>query len=407
MATVLEQPSISDIIDSALAEGVDDYTIDELADKEDINADDLRSLLGDKAEGVSDEDLLKAYSETEAEKSEEAATGPVRGPDGRFLPAGEAQLVPASGVAPAVGVSPVTAAAKWDRPWAFHKDDGSQVSAVPPEFLGYKVQYKANGQPVARTLDELVRRDQRSEAESARLQTVLEQRNAAAAEAAQVRSQAAQAESDRKIWAWALQDPTGQRFQKLQEKFFAQEPQLEAPARVGDDPQDEVRGELFYRSEIVPQLQKLARGYQFGDNAAAPEVASHLERQLDTAFRQLIDAEGTYISDPRYGPQRLSQIINDELPRMLAEAGYKPAQVAAALAAPAADPKVMAENATLKAELQNLKTQMAKGRVGKAPGSGSGASVPNSGNTGVDESKMDSWKNIKKMLRDREETFGN
>ena len=356
----------------------DEGALEGLAERETLTAEDLRGYLKDEAKGLDDDALLAAWKETagEGEAAKPAVT-----------PAEEAEAPPA--------------AAAWDRPWKFYKGDAAvedYTKLTAKEMLEAGIGYKAGGADQRRTVDELVRLAQRVPLDEQRITGLLEQAREQTRAVTELRAAAEQAARDQQTWLWALQDQTGARFQKLQEKFLEAGPPVSRADPVADNAELERAGEEFYRSRVMPHLSEMARTYSLDGATPAPDIVQHLGVELDKHFRQLIEAEAGAMSNPQYAAARLQQIIQHDLPMALQQAGYRPARGAAAKPAVAAPSP---ETARLKAELTNLQTQLAKEKMKRAPGPGAGQGA-GTGKGGPDFSKAKNYHDVIDMMRSPE-----
>ncbi len=382
---------LGETFDAAVAEGVEQYDIEQLADKDgDLTAEDLRGFLdqrGIDTKNLSDEDVLQAYAETEI---------------ARQAGSGEPQQEPQGGS---------------DRPWAFVDGDGKPVADLTKltveEALKLALSYKVDGQDRRHTLDDLIRLAQREPLDKQRITALLEQRNGVGNRLAQAETELAGLRKDKQFWLWVLQDRTGARFVKAVEAFEAADfqPGGEQAGAAGGAPDplhsfskdEETRGELVYQQEVKPLIQQMARSWSVDGQAPTQELVQHTEAQIEQAFRALVAQEGRFLHDPTYGPWRIRQIIENDLPALLAEGGYRPT---AAHGATDGGNGAAQENARLKAEIANLKAQRQKEKVNNAPDAG-GGSGPAGAHTASDVlSKVKTKDDMFAMLRDPNERFG-
>jgi hypothetical protein len=379
----IAQPSTTDRIDvSSLVQEAasEEVALEGLAEKETLTAEDLRGYLGDEAKDLDDDALLAAWKKTagEEEPTKETET-----------PADGAEVPPAS--------------AAWDRPWKFFKGDAAVEDVTKlsaKEMLELAISYKAGGADQKRTVDELVRLAQRVPLDEQRINGLIEQTREQTRALQEAVKRAEEAETDRQTWLWALQDQTGARFQKLQERFLAAGPPETRQVAASDDAELNRAGEEFYQARIVPTLQEMARSYSLDGGAATPEVVQHLGTELDRHFRQLVEADAAAMSNPQYAAARLQQILQYDLPQALHVAGYKPAR-GGVRQAPVAPAVPTPEVKGLQAQLTNLQTQLAKEKLKRAPGPGGGTTV-GSGKGGPDLSKVKSFHDVLDVIRSPE-----
>lgn len=392
MAVQVEKPSLAERaeatgfdMEATMNEALQGAAADEIVSKDgDPTPDELRDALGDEAEGLSDEQLVEAWQE-----SQKSAVD---------TPAEPAKPVDA----PKVDTPPADSQEAWERPWSFSGLDTKTALGL----VDKKIKFPVDGKDVERSIDDLIRQSQRLPTEQRRLAEVTQQRNEQAVTVKTLTTENVGLKNDRETWFQALRDPTGQLFQKLQEKFLEQG--VRAPASRtaaqadGDSDEtsevDQLRGELVYKNEIWPGLHEHARGY--GWQGASPDAGSiaHLEKEIDRVARDLISAEGAFIT-----PERVRQIVSYDIPNMLLEAGWTNAGGRAAVAAPANAPVTKdPEKTRLLAENANLKAQVAKQRVAEAPDAGSGPAPGSSASSTPSIEGAKSWRDIRNVLRDPE-----
>ncbi len=381
-------------IDEAAEDAGQNMAIDELANsEEEVTADALRGILGDSAKDVSDEELLETYAKAGEEEEVVADETPVAA--GAEVTTSDAETPEAE-----ADEAPV-----WDRPWDLVDAEGNKVTDVESlsfkELMDLKIGYKAGGEDQSRGLDEIVRLAQRAPMDEERLRTLQQQRNDAADKYIAQQATLAELEKDKEFALWVFSDPTGGRFsdalKKFESKGFGDAPPADAEPEI--DPslvsrERMARGEEVLRTSIRPRLEALARSVSADGELASPENQAALSRELEEQFLVMAAAEGHYLDDPSYGPARVQQMLNEELPHAVAVAGYR-AVKDLAITEPTTEGLV-----ALQAEVENLKTELAKARVSEAPDAG-GGSIPSGSPKGPSISdKLDkmSWKEMKKFM---------
>jgi hypothetical protein len=398
MSDGLERPDIGAIMD----EGVEDYLVDEAAQLEDVTAESLRQVFGDRVSELSDEELLKLYEEAPA--GEQQAT-----PAGETAPEGDKETPPP-------GTEGGEEQYEWKRPWSVMRD--GEAVADPrelrfEELLEAKLQYNVDGEAVDRNLDQVVRIAQQVPLQERRIRGLVDQRAEQAAELEEMRAELEQRRADSKFFRKVLTDQTGQLYQAARDKLVGAlldgedvEAALRtAPAQAAPEavptytPQEEQAGEEIFGQYIKPELQGMAERYS-QKTPGSPDMQEirATERDLEVAFRYLVNQEGRYLTE-----QRIVDIVNHELPNMLFEAGYSDGGAAAPVTTPAAAPEL----AELKAELDNLKASLGRDKLSRLPGAGGeggpGGAGTQSGDP-MDDAK--SLHDVKALLNDPNYTAG-
>ena len=405
--------SIPDI-EAIMDEGVEQFNLDELAAKDgDVTADDLRGVLGEKAEGISDDDLLKEYASvaddeesTDAEPDAEPAEPDTKTADAEAKPAdAEAGAAvadtPASPADASVEPEPEPEPDEWNRPWAMVAEDGTQLTTAQLEaVLEAKLRYRAAGEEHDQPIDTVVREAQQTAGLRQRLDVVLEQRNAAAETQSKLEADLEALRKDQEYWNYVMADPTGDRFVKardeLQRTAFETTPAAAAePAPV--DAETISRGQARL-NELRPAFAQMSTAY--GPNGEAPDTATaqYLTQEIEKQFLSLCGKEGAFLTQ-----ERQIDILQNDIPYLMHRAGIMPV-VQAAPAAPA-DPRD-AEIAALKAQIANETTAATKAKLDDVPDVDGGGPPADASVAAVDFSKVRSAADVRAMLQDPNETFG-
>lgn len=260
------------------------------------------------------------------------------------------------------------------RQYKFYKGDEelSSLDGLSAEqLLELSLGYKAMGQDQRRSLDELVRIAQFGHFNEQRIQQLLNERNTSHSKYQESATKISEYEKREQLTQYAIMQHIQGNSQPLLQlieafKNVQQAPpsfvQSQAPSQ-NDDYQRQAAAQQVYYETVVPNAQRLASSY----GANAQEIASVIVAMAEN--------EGEFLT-----PERLDQIMNQELPYMLEQKGYSlgPSE------APKADPreeeiaKLKAELAKVSAGKKNAVVAAVKGR--KAPPSGGGA-TPSAGDT--------------------------
>lgn len=285
-----------------------------------------------------------------------------------------------------------------------------------------KIRYKAGGQERADALADLVRLAQRVPTTDRRNHELMSQRNETAKELEQAEAELQELKSAQKLWHRALADPTGQVFEELRQQYQqalveGEEPEeatkpgkregkrdLSSPDSISDE-EKQRQGERFYMTRIKPVLNEMAQTYSQDGSTPEPAQVQEIQQSLDAAFRELVANEGRFMADPDYGPQRLKEIIEDDLPTILERNGYRKVQGARRSSGSGSESSEVSE---LKKEVQLLKAKLAKQRLDEAPGSGSrGTSTPGPSSAKVEKQleNAGSYAEVKELMRTGELEF--
>jgi hypothetical protein len=336
-------------------------------------AEQLRQVLGSEAEGVEDDALVELYRKTPDE---------------------EQQAIKAE----------IAEAGKWDKPWQFVKDDAKldKIDTLSAkELLALDVEFNVDGQAVRRNLDQIVRNAAKVPLQDRRINTLLEQRRVQDAELGTTTERLTRLEEERKLWERALRDPNVyyQLQQKYQEQLFGDEPEAAQPAGKPDEL--EARGQQVFETEIKPYIRQLADAYEY-EGVNPRQVSRHLEGQIEQQFLQMIEAEGRFLT-----PERVAEILKVEIPEMIEQGGYRRAGAGAGAAHPMVQPAPTpppAHDSSVRAELENLRAELRRVKLGEAPDSGSGGTASSVPDDQFKEIKSAS--DMRDKLRDPSYTFG-
>ena len=260
------------------------------------------------------------------------------------------------------------------RQYKFYKGDEelSSLDGLSAEqLLELSLGYKAMGQDQRRSLDELVRIAQFGHFNEQRIQQLLNERNTSQGKYQETASKVSEYEKREQLTQYAITQHIQGNSQPLLQLIEAFKNVQQAPPSFvqsqaqPDEYQMQAAAQQVYYETVVPNAQRLASEY----GANAQEIAAVIVAMADN--------EGEFLT-----PERLDQIMNQELPYMLEQKGYsttpKPEE------APKVEPKdeeimkLKAELAKLSAGKKNAIVQAVKSR--KAPPSGGGA-TPSAGDT--------------------------
>lgn len=323
--------------------------VDELAQKDEVTADDLRQLAGAEAEGMSDEELLAAYAK--AEKAEAAPELP--------FPVYDAQG---------------------------NKIDPTKLTLE--DLLSGKVQigYQAMGKEQRKALTDLLRVASNGHYNEHKMASVLAERAHAFEQLQKLRGEHDTWAKDRQAINKALEAAINGNAEPLQRLIVAYQQALgqspmEAPTDDAAMREAEAAGQQFFMTTIVPSAYKLAQEY----GADAQEVTNAVMGLIQQEPAEFLTRE------------KIDAILQYEVPRMLEDAGY----ARNGQAAPAVDPRderIAALEKTvleLKAGTVNKATQQVRERARRAPAAG-GGSVSSAGEAAP---AMKSREDMKKWLR--------
>lgn len=390
-------------VDALMDEGVREYNIDALSAKDgDPTPDELREVLGADAEGLDDDAVVAAYKKAGEEAKPPAEVAevdakvgsdgkPVRDEKGRFV----AKDKPAAEEAP-----------KWDRPYEAVDADGKpltpeQVAQLSALVAKARFRMKVDKEDRLVDTDSLVRNYQRAITLEKRIAATLEERNGERTKRSEAEAQLEQASKDRKFYERILADQSGATFKAAQQAYIQAvlsgnepiPPQATAPVQA--DPATMAAADQLYRGTVQPHILQLAAGHAKGANAPTAAEAQQVAQALDHTFRLLVGREGPFLTEGR-----LAEILQVDLPHVLAESGFR--AVAGGAAKPAASGAPDAEKEAMKKELEALKAERQKEKVRNAPGAGGGGGKPGAHSANEPEAvkKASTFRDIKRLLSD-------
>lgn len=351
-----------DVFDEALAEGVEEATIEELAAKPgDLTIDDLRKLPG--ADEYTDEQL-----QAEWEKAVASARGQVG----------------------ATGDTQQQQQEEFKLPFPIYDAQGNKIEALDKislkDLFDGKLQigYQAMGKEQRKTLTDAIRNASMGHWNEQKYQTTVEERNRVAQEVGELRKQVDQHNTDRKTWDAALTALAMGNAAPMKALADAFQKALQAaPANVqpGTMGPDEVRAERervqaglqIHQQYIVPEGIKIATRY----GAKAEEVIGAIQWFIEREPAQFFTKE------------KLDAIINYEVPALFESHGYKAQSDTAGQTgrteqqAPNEIDELKKTVAALQSQIagtRNQQTQAARDKTRKAPSPGSGA-TPGAGDS--------------------------
>lgn len=329
--------SRDEMLQNALAEGEANVNIDAVAEKdEELSVEDIRKAVGESAEGVSDEDLLKAWNEAQGEGTEKQTVEPLK-LEGFKL---------------------------------YDKDQEIDVSKLKPEeaamlkkVLEWQIGYQAMNKEQRKTLKDLARVASLGHYNESKMQQVVTERAEAAKRAREFEAKVTKYEQERGTWDQALTALINGNAKPMQDLALAYQAALgNAPASstlVSTSPEDEATGQQFVLTTVVPRSQELAQ--QYGANA----------QEITNMALYLMNQEGEFLTE-----DKINAILQYELPHIIENAGY--AANGTKTSAPVDDPRAT-EIAELKAAVQALQagqgnklTQAIRDKSKKAPPAGGG-----------------------------------
>lgn len=346
--------------ESALDEGVTNAVVDNVGDGE-PSVDDLRALPG--ADEYSDEELLAMWKESN--KGEE---------------------------------KPETPAQAAARAWKFYGADGKEVADVDKmtvaDFLKGKLGYNANKAEQQKTLDELLRVAQYGHLNESKLSRAEAARQAASKELETLRGQTTKHSQNEKLWNYALSEflrgndkPMDAIIQRFREAAAAP-PELAGTEST--DTASEAEGMRVWYEEIQPRADDIAKQY----GAKADEVRNYVQYLIN--------------NEPELTQERLDEIIEQEMPMILEQNGFRASgqpAVAGKAAAPAAQPNaevaaLQKQIAELQAQMKNQKTSGVRERMKRLPPSSSGRQSGDVDGSEVPGDAVKTREAYKKYLRD-------
>src|SRR6266850_227589 len=286
---VIEHISSRDELEAqADAEGRLEVALSDLEDKTDLTLDDLRTL--PDANLFTDEELVEMARKTGL-------------------------------IAAADDDEPGTAVAG---PRAWHILDGnnkditaSALKMTVEKFLasGAKVGYRAMNTNQSRSFDELVRLAQLGHLNENKISQLVQDRSLLARQNAALVQQVQQDNTVAAQWRAILADQTGVSFLKAQERYLQELARPSAPAAVEAPEVTEARGYMWYQTNVLPALHRIADVY-------GADVA-----ELDKLAQWMLGQEPAQL----LSPERVQQIINNDLVAAVEQTGYvaDPAKLAA------------------------------------------------------------------------------
>lgn len=280
---------------------------------------------------------------------------------------------------------------------------GDKPFELPPDL---KLTFTANGKEVTKDVNGLVRAGQQLPAMQQRVESLLAQRTQLDQELLRAGQVEQEYRESKKFWQYVMSDATGERFfeaqRAFQEGMGEQAPAKEEPA-AAPQPTDEQQGQAFMTQYVEPWIEQTAAAFSITGAEPSYRDARFLEGEIRNAFLQYVAQEGRHLT-----PERLSAIIQEDIPALIAEAGYRP--VAAASGANSMGthkPAAPDEVAALRAENAKLKRRVKADKLEKAPDAGgTGAGTPGARGLGARVDKAMTWADIKEQLNDPNETFG-
>lgn len=419
------------IIDEAFEEGSDEAYAEMLAAGEaEPTPEELREFYGEDAEGMSDEELAEEFNRL-AKLGEEELEGAE--PEIASEVEGEGEVGEGEGE----GVRTTTPDLE-ELNFDLVSEDGTELGreditdlTLAEALDSIQVRYEAGGEERKDALSDLVRLAQRIPNVDRRITELLTQRNETATELEEAKQELEELREFQDLWQRVLADPSGRLFEQLREEYQRElvgegegglaalrggEAEAGSEAGEAEVDQDEGwkseeaqrRGQQFFNQEVEPVLEDMAQRYA-GDGTDADELAG----QLGDAFLQLVAAEGRFLGDPEYGPKRIREILQVDLPQALERQGFRPSGAprggqGQAGGNEAGSTSPSEELAKMRKEIKMLKARIAQEKAEEAPGSGgSGAGTPGSGSgsaSGLEDAE--SWGEVKERLRSGEVDFG-
>lgn len=363
--------------EDAFNEGATNVVLDDLATKDDVTLDDLRTLPG--AADMSDEELQKAWDDAQKGDAAPATTS-----------AG-------TGDAAAAGTTPAAPAA---RSWKYYGADAKEVADLKAydAFLAGKIGYQANGKEQQKSLDEIIRVAQYGHLNEQRYNTTLAERNTLAKQLQELQPQVEQASAWQKTLTHALDQFTRGNEAPLKaivEKYAevsSRAPTTAAPASSPAESSggDSAAGMQVYYEVVVPGATEVAKRY----NVKQEDVTNAIMQRVEQEPAQFLTRE------------RLDQIISQDIPAYIESLGFS-SNAAPGVVQPSVTTAANAEVARLQAEIAALKansvTSSVRARNKKLPdsigGTGGGGQESGTNDGTVPAEALNDAASFKRFLR--------
>jgi hypothetical protein len=340
-----------DIMEAADHEGQLNVAVDELSERGgDITLDDIKNLPG--AGDLSDAELQSLYEETQGESSSEGKN--------------------AEAIAGAIGGEAV----ETSRGWKVYDDKGVEVKIDPDkttlkEFLNYQIGYQATGKEHRKKFDDVLRVAQYGHMNEQKLGTIRGERDQFYK---QLQEAMPELQGNRQIlttirhamtqYTVGNPEPLAQLLEKFKSNLGGTPGMASMGGAEQAAPQNdtEAEGVRIYHEYIMPMANGVAEEFKL-----APEVRTQLKAAVDK-----------FINDePMLTNAKLESYIQQEIPMLLEQAGFKRGGVATQAPAAAASvpsdeiAQLRKEIAALKAGQSNSLVTNIRNKNAKIPGQSS------------------------------------